>query len=1114
MSKKTIEETYKKLEIREHVLHRPGMYIGSVDPHTEEMWIFENGKMIKKMITYTPGFLKIFDEILTNATDHATRDNTLNSIKVNIDVKTGEINVWNNGEGIPVEIHKEHNMYVPELIFGNMLSGSNFNDADDRTGAGTNGLGSTVVAIYSQTFTVETVDSKNGLKFIQTFSNNLLEKSKPKVTKNNGKSYTKITFLPDYNRFKMKSLDQDTFGLLSRRVYDCIACTDKHVSIYLNNEKLKGKGLQDYTRYYFDEKVQIFYDTNSHDKYLWEWVVIPNEHFEQVSFVNGNNTYNGGKHIDHLVTYQIVSKLKTMIESKRKIKDLKPSYIKDKLFVFLRATIKNPSFSSQTKEQLTTQVKDFGVKIDVSEQFLNKLYKSTIIDEIVELCKFKEQKELNKATDGAKKSKVIIPKLEDAIWAGTSKSDQCTLILTEGDSAKTFAMWGRSVINLGIEKYALYPLRGKFLNVRDATVSQLLNNEEINNLKQIVGLKNGKVYKNTSELRYGKIMILTDADHDGSHIKSLLVNLFHYWWPSLLELDFLQTLRTPIVVAIKGRSKKEFFTEGDYNEWYHTNTTNGWTIKYFKGLGTSTKEDAKDIFSRMDTLKINYYYKNKECDTAIELAFEKDKNIKGEDIKLTDKRKLWLEKYNKNSYLDSKINKVSYQDLINKELIHFSIYDNMRSIPNMIDGLKPSQRKILYYMLKKCNTKDEIKVAQLSGYVSAETNYHHGEASLQQAIINMAQDYVGTNNLNLLYPSGNYGSRYIPSSSASPRYIFTKLMEYSPIIFDKRDNELLKYINDDGDSVEPEFFVPIIPMVLVNGISGIGTGYSTYIPPYNPIEIISNIHRILDGLEPFNMKPYYRNFNGLIQIDPDNKKYYTKGIYERLGDTLIRIKELPIGSYVTSYKEFLENQLDNKDVKKYKLPIKNVINKTKDEANICFDIEFKSKDDLDLLINNNTIEKDLKLEKSYNLTNMYLFDKNSVPVKYTNVNHILKEFVNIRLEYYTERKIHLLNKLDHELTLENAKLKFLMDYMNDVIQLNKKNTSDIIHQMETLKYYKLLNSYDYLLNIPLKSLTKDKIQELKNKIKLLTDEYNKLNVKSEKHLWIDDLEFLKSKISS
>lgn len=1147
---KTIEETYKKLSQREHVLHRPNMYIGEIKRSLEEMWIMDNdSKMSKRMVEYSPGFLKIFDEVLTNALDHSTRDVSVSMIKVEYSKETGEISVWNNGSGVPVVVHKEHNMYVPELIFGHLLAGSNYDDSQQRIGAGVNGLGVKLCNIFSKRFVIETLDSNAGLKFIQEYSENMTQKGKPKVTKNSGKSYTKITFLPDYSRFGMNGLEDDTAVLINKRVYDCIACTDKSVSVFLNGEKLRGKGLLDYSNYFFEQdRVKSYYDSFSQrvgkNEMIWEYIIVPSDHFEQVSFVNGNSTYAGGKHVDHIV-YQITSKLKTLLETKKKLKDVKPAIIKEKIFLFLRATIVNPQFSSQTKEQLTTQVKDFGCKVEISDKFIEKLWKSPIVEDIVEFCKMKETMDLAKSTDGKKKNKIYVPKLEDALWAGTAKSEQCTLILTEGLSAMTFALWGRSIV--GPERFGVFPLKGKLLNVRDASVSQLMNNEEINNLKQIIGLKQGKEYKDTKDLRYGKVMCLTDADTDGSHIKGLLVNFFHANWPSLIKMNFIQTLRTPIVKAIRGQKVIEFYTEQDYKHWQSTTNTNGYQIRYFKGLGTSKKEDAQETFRRIDRLRVDYFYKNEKCDDAILLAFEKDKNIKTktedknmedtesneniEPVKCSDRRKRWLSNYDKNSYIDVKENKVSYQDLIHKELVHFSIYDNLRSIPSLCDGLKPSQRKILYYMLKN-NIKKSIKVAQLSGYVSAETGYHHGEASLQGAIVSMAQTFVGSNNVNVLYPDGNFGSRLLGGKdAASPRYIFTRLSDITSSIFDTKDSSLLTYLNDDGMEIEPEWFIPVLPMVLINGCEGIGTGYSTYIPPYNPKDIISNIIRIMEGKNPLKMMPYFKNFHGdLKEMEPNC--YTTFGRWEKLSDTQIKITELPVGTWVTTYKEFLESMIEGnttaskansskttqKKTTKRQLQLKDVKNKTRDENDdICFIVEFCRASDLDDLIKNGTLEKTLKLTRSFTTNNMYLFSDNLILTKYKDTNDILMDFYDIRIEYYESRRQYLIKTLKNDLLVLNSKIRFINEYISGVLDINRKNKDYIVNLLEERDYPKLKvetkgednqnqKTYDYLVRMPIISLSEEKIMELENQRDIRQNELSTLQSKTDKDLWKQDLD--------
>jgi DNA topoisomerase-2 len=1111
-SSRSIEEIYKKMSQREHILHRSNMYIGDTRQHNEEMWVYsDTGRMELKTISYSPGFLKIFDEVLTNALDHSTRDPTVTKIKIDFDIPNGEIQVFNDGAGIPVQIHNEHKVYVPELIFSHLLSSSNYDDNQKRIGAGVNGLGVKLANIYSTSFKLETIDSDAQLKFVQEYSENMSKISKAKVTKNTGKSFTRVTFTPDYSRFGMKGLDPDTTALLYKRVYDSIACTNERVKVYLNGGMIKGKGLSDYAKFFFDQE-KIITETwvsPTNKELVWEYALVPADDYFQMSFVNGNCTFQGGKHVDYIL-YQITSKLKTMIETKRKIKEIKPSLIKDRLFLFLKATIVNPQFSSQTKEQLVTQSKDFGSRPEVSDAFIAKLYKTKIVDEITDVLKVKESIELKKKTDGKKSSKVFIPKLEDATFAGTKDSVKCTLLLTEGDSGKTFAMWGRP----NADYFGVFPLKGKLLNVRDASVSQLINNEEINNLKQILGLKQGVVYTDASQLRYSRICILADADQDAQHIKGLLVNVFHMWWPSLLKCKepFITTLRTPIVKVSKGKKTHEFFTEQDYEEWIKaTGDYSTWNTRYYKGLGTSTKVDSKSIFTRFNQLKLDYFYKDSGCDESMLLAFEKDK------------RKEWLGKYNRDLYIPSTVNKVPFNDMIHKELVHFSIYDNVRSIPNIMDGLKPSQRKIIYYCLQK-NITSEIKVAQLSGYVSAETAYHHGEASLQQAIIGLSQDFIGSNNLTLLRPESCFGSRLTGKDSASPRYIFTHLEKWTSIIFDKRDSECLRYNQDDGKQIEPEYFVPIIPMVLVNGCEGIGTGYSTNIPSFNYSDIIQNIKSLLDGKSKdtlIELKPWYKNFKGQIIHDDENPGSYTSsGVITRLDDKRITISEIPVGTWLTPYKEFLETLCEGysststaSTVKRVSHPLtgllKNVVNNTVDEnTDIRITLEFVNKDALDKLYTENTLLKHLKLTKTISTNNMYLFNRHHEITKYDNPNDILLDYFTTRLEYYSTRKQILINKLEHDISFNEEKVRFIKGYLDKSIIVVDATEAQVVSQLETLQFKKFNNSYEYLLSLQIRALTKTKMDSL---IGLLSSKHNELSIlisTSERDLYRNDLDNL------
>jgi DNA topoisomerase II len=1111
------EETYEAFTDHEHVLKKPSTYIGSISTNEEPHFLInEKNEMVKKIIGYNPGLIKIFDEILVNAIDHSVKNDTVTEINVEVNQKEGFISITNNGPGIPVKKQKipdGREVYVPEMICSVLRTSSNYDDTQERTVGGMNGYGIKAVNIFSKKFIIETVDSNRKLYYKQEICNNMYDVKEPEIKKCDKKSYTKITFYPDLQRFKLKSLSDDIVGIMKRRTYDIKACVNKKVKVLYNNTNINIKDFINYTNLYKPGKPDA-YEKIEFGNYIWEIAVYRNDTYEQVSFVNGVYTSKGGKHVEYILK-QITKKLLDLLMSKKKLENVKAKYIQDHLFLFIRATINQPEFSSQSKEEMTTSPTKFfpgKEKVEISDEFINKLYKCGIIQDIIELTNFKNQKEISKTTDGSKKIKLHgILNLDDANLAGTKKSNECSLILTEGLSAATFAKWGRGATTP--DKYGVYALKGKVLNIRSASVNQILNNTELNNLKQILGLKENEIYKDTNKLRYGKVIILTDADVDGSHIKGLIINFFHAKWPSLLELNYIETIRTPILIATKGKKTLEFFNEQDYEK--QKDNLNGYAIKYYKGLGTSKKEDAIDIFKRKRELEIQYYRKDQLCDASILLAFDKDKNasktstnesnVSNSLLKCSDQRKEWLRNCNKNDYINVNEGKVSFQDFINKELKWFSMYDNQRSIPSLCDGLKPGMRKILYYTLKNNITKD-IKVAQLSGYISAEMSYHHGEVSLQETIIGMAQNYTGTNNINLLYPSGNFGSLFVKGDAASPRYIFTRLSEITKKIYNPDDLPILDYLQDDGNQIEPMYFLPIIPMILVNGAEGIGTGFSTNIPMYNPSDIITNIKRILNNEKPYKLTPWYNKFNGIIEKETESR-YIAKGKYTRISDTKIIVTQLPIGVYVNTYYQFLESLLSDNKESKRKINIKNCENYTKDEnEQVKFEIEFQSKKELDEL----NLEKELNLTKNINTTNMHLFNKDLILTKYTNPNEILIEFYYIRLEFYKKRRSYFIIKLQKELDVISSKVRFIKEYTDDILDINKKPKKYITDLLEKRKYpiFQPDNNYDYLITMQISSISLEKIQELEKLKEKKQQELNYYKNSTEKELWLKDLQEL------
>jgi DNA topoisomerase-2 len=1036
--KKTVEETYQKLEQREHILQRPDMYVGSVQKTEEKQWIYDEEKeaMVYKTIEYVPALYKIFDEILVNAADNYQRDENTDTIKVDINKETGVISVYNNGQGIPVKIHEKHGLFVPELIFGHLLTGSNFDDTEQKVTGGRNGLGAKLANIYSLEFKVETASGDYGKKFAMTWYDNMTRSDEPKITptKDRKENWTRVTFKPDLKRFGMQVLEDDMIALMKRRVWDIAGCNSS-IKVYLNKQRIPIKSFTEYVKLYFKDRpdLPIAFEKITDDSGRRRWevaVTLSDGEAKAVSFVNSIATTRGGTHVTY-IQKKLTDYLQPIIKKKNRGAEVKAHMIKNYLWIFVNALLNNPEFDSQTKETLKSKVSSWGTKCDFSEAFLKKVSKTGIVEMVLQTAQVKGHKELEK-TSGRKKTRLTgIAKLDDANNAGGKKATQCTLILTEGDSAKALAVSGLGIV--GRDDYGVFPLRGKLLNVRDATHNQIMGNEEITALKQILGLQHGKDYQDTKSLRYGHIMIMADQDHDGSHIKGLIINFIHYFWPSLLRVPgFMTEFITPIVKATKGKQTLKFYTMVEYERWKQNTNTRGWKIRYYKGLGSNTPEEAQEYFSQISKHQKEFQWTGPQDDEAIEMAFSKKK---------ADARKEWLRAYQPGTYLDQSVSKISYSDFINKELILFSLADCVRSIPSMVDGLKPGQRKILFCCFKR-NLKTEIKVAQLSGYVSEHSAYHHGEASLHETIIGMAQNYVGAHNINLLEPIGQFGTRLQGGEdAASARYIRTKLADLTRYIFIPEDDHILKYLEEDGESIEPEWYVPIIPMVLVNGNEGIGTGWSSKIPNYNPRDIIENLKRLLKGDPIQPMHPWYRGFKGTIEWDADNSRYNVKGVWRRIDDNTLEITELPIRVWTQTYKEFLEKNLvsdeksENALVQSYK--------EYHTDTLVHFVIKCNKLKDM----SDAEVEKAFKLVRTFTKSNMHVFDAEGRIKKFDTPEAIVEEFFHLRLKFYQKRKDWLAEQLTQEHKKLKNQVRFIQMVINKELIVSNRKKDELIEEM-------------------------------------------------------------------
>ncbi|XP_046874585.1 DNA topoisomerase 2-beta isoform X2 [Hypomesus transpacificus] len=1140
----SVERVYQKKTQLEHILLRPDTYIGSVEPVTQQMWVFdEDVGMNQREITYVPGLYKIFDEILVNAADNKQRDKNMSAIKITIDPESNTISIWNNGKGIPVVEHKDEKMYVPALIFGHLLTSSNYDDEEKKVTGGRNGYGAKLCNIFSTKFSVETACKEYRHSFKQTWQNNMTKTADPKIKFFDGEDFTCVTFQPDLSKFKMDKLDKDIVALVTRRAYD-IAGSCKGVKVMLNGKKLPVTGFRSYVDLYVKDKLDetgvALKVVNEAVNERWEVCLTMSEKgFQQISFVNSIATTKGGRHIDYVVD-QIVAKLIEVVKKKNKAGvTVKPFQVKNHIWVFVNALIENPTFDSQTKENMTLQTKSFGSKCPLSDKFIRAATNCGIVESILNWVKFKAQTQLNKKCSSVKHSKIKgIPKLDDANDAGGKHSSECTLILTEGDSAKSLAVSGLGVI--GRDRYGVFPLRGKILNVREATHKQIMENAEINNIIKIVGLQYKKSYEDPESLRtlrYGKIMIMTDQDQDGSHIKGLLINFFHHNWPSLLKHTFLEEFITPIVKVNKNKQEFAFYSIPEFDEWKkQTDNFKTWHIKYYKGLGTSTSKEAKEYFADMEKHRIMFRYMGNEDDAAITLAFSKKK---------TDDRKEWLTNFMEDrrqrrmhglpeQYLyGTQTKHLSYNDFINKELILFSNSDNERSIPSLVDGLKPGQRKVLFTCLKR-NDKREVKVAQLAGSVAEMSAYHHGEQALMMTIVNLAQNFVGSNNANILQPLGQFGTRINGGKdAASPRYIFTMLSPLAKLLFPPLDSSLLKFLYDDNQKVEPEWYIPIIPMVLVNGAEGIGTGWACKIPNYDVREIVNNIYRMLSHQDPLPMLPSYKNFKGVIHELGQNQ-FMVSGEVSVLDKNTIEITELPVRTWTQAYKEsVLEPMLQGTE----KTPA--LINDYK-EYHTDSTVKFVVRMSEEKLAQAEAagLHKVFKLQSSLTCNSMVLFDHMGCLKRYDSVQDILKEFFELRLQYYRLRKDWLVGSLGAEAAKLSNQARFVLEKIEGRISIENKSKRELIRMLVQKGYEsdpvvawtkaqeKALEederdgndsdasvdsgstsgpNFNYILNMPLWCLSKEKVDELLKQRDHKKSELGDLQRKSPDDLWKGDL---------
>jgi DNA topoisomerase-2 len=1103
---------YQKKDPIEHIITRPDMYVGSTRLRKVEEYIAEEKDekyiITQKEIKSSPAILRIFIEALSNAVDNVERSKKTNTpcttIKVILNPETGETSIWNDGDVVPIEMDPDEGVYNHTMIFGQLLTGSNYNDEEERIVAGRNGLGIKLCNVFSTKFTVEGVDPNNQKSFSQTWTNNMRNVDKPIIKNKKGKGYTKVSWFPDFKLFGLENYTEDIIGLYIRHIIDSAMISK--IKVYLNENLIPVKNLTQYSQLYdtpTQEKIYIKTD-------VAEVLLTPSSSFQVISFVNGVYTRLGGQHVDawsEAIFRPIVDKFNGKDKkTKSKTPKINITDVKQFFRLFVVSTVVRPEFDGQDKNKLESP----QVPAQVKTTQINAICKWSVMDNIEDIIRSKEMLVLKKAEKGKKKN-IKVDGLDPANNAGGKYSSQCSLFVCEGLSAKTYVVAG---IDTGVygkkgrDWFGVLPVTGKVLNVRNATPTSIAENKVIVSFIQTTGLRHGVDYtldENFQTLSYGKVIIVADADVDGIHIEGLIMNLIHSLFPSLLERKepYLIGMKTPIArVFIPKKEDLLFYDENNFNK-YISEQNKKVNAKYYKGLGTTREEDVPDTFG----LKMIEYITDNNSNINMNKVFHK---------KYADARKTWLEEYSPQEQtfsLDNQdnISKMSISNFLNGEMIKFSHADCGRSIPNGIDGMKESQRKILY-AVKKRNLKysgSSLKVAQLSGYTAEHSNYHHGEQNLQDTIINMATGFPGTNNIPLLYPDGGFGTRLEGGKdAASARYIFTKMEGMTEYIFRIEDEPLLTPVNDDGDLVQPEYYIPIIPMILVNGCTaGIGTGWSCNIPCFNPIDLIASIREWIanDGdvlLEnPDNgeiesllpeLIPWYRDFKGEIEQDTNNR-YITKGIVSEVKKGIKEVSELPIGMWTNKFKEQCEDLVCDKKLKSMK------------NYSTTRDVNFILTESSDGIYCNTD---NLKLHSYVYTSNMVLFDEKGKLKKYNTVDDIIINFCKVRLEYYIKRKKYQINNLEKEISHLGNKERFIQEVIDNSLDIMNVDEDDVIQELKNRKYDEdpEQGGFDYLLRLQVRSFTANKVKQLKNDIESHKKKLSNLKKTTPEKMWLNELD--------
>ena len=1084
----------------DHILQRPDMYIGTNTLRKQNWWLYDSAceEMYERKIYFSPAFYKIFDEILVNASDNKIREKEKQTyIRVDACDMTGYITVTNDGVGIPVQFHEKYKLWIPEMIFGHLMTSSNYDDENHRTTGGRYGLGAKLTNVMSVTFKVEVVDSLRKKKFFMRWNNNMRYHTNPEIsdvkTPNNSplKGYTKISFKPDFKFLNMKGgLLRDDLNLLKRRTIDLAGNHGEGLAVFFNNEKIPVHSFADYADLFPHLEKPLVRFRSDH----WE-IIVASVRRDPVnmSFVNGLCTQKGGTHLDY-VQSRVANEIVKLFFQETEIL-LKTQLVLEHVAFFVKCTINKPTFDSQTKKHLKITLNEFS-SLPLLKKLAKELYSDTLLKIYLKNYVPKATEDSSEsARHLASESLESFKGFSDAYDAGGPNAQSCTLMLVEGLSAKSFADTGRSI--LSPEKYGVYALRGKLCNTREMQPESVLANDIAAEIFHILGARmrienvGGKRALRPSSnkpLRYGKVLVIADADEDGYHITGLILNFFHTFFPSFVKIrGFLSIFRTPLIKAVINGAQVSFYTQEMFESCAQRSSSRYSSIRYYKGLGTNTEDEAKSYFSRKDN-HITELHFGEDDDRCMEMFYGSGKTSRHYRRKLLE---------------------LPPQELAFRQNCTFSEFHHtcvasfgravcLRMIPSVADGLNESQRKILWTMLSGNFKNNQWKVTEVAGYVTERMNYHHGDASLNSTIRRMALGYVGANNVPLLVADGNFGSRYKNGADgAAPRYISTKLQDVTRKIFRLEDDEFVASSKTWSVDKEPEHLYPIVPMCLVNGQHAVAYGCRSVVPNHSLSQVVDALLSIIQKKAQYAvLNPHWEGFRGKVRRLRD--RVFTSGVVSLLNEDTLLVSEIPIGKSIRAYAATLTDLVNKKILRSFK--------ERHQQDNIRFILRMNPQI-LEICVRARALKHVLSLISVQRTS--YAFMDGKKVVFYKNASDVLIAYYKKRLAFlYNRKRIHT-EQLDDQIRIAKDQIIMHTAYLKNSIDLFDPEGLRTFFKQHNMKDD---NDYAHLLNLSIGSLSESTLSMRKLSLEALEKMREAAMSTSPEDDWISKLGELKKAI--